>query len=291
MAGRQEQILISKKSIRKSTKPTMSEYREAVEGHYRSEADSQGLGPSSTMPDEIVREKEIAAIRALLRVFSAGKSLEALEIGCGNGHLLEILHKEFPSVVFSGIDYTDKMVELAKSRGMKKVKVSQGDVGRLAFERATFDVVISERVIINLLNADDQDRAFGEVARVLKPGGWCICIEAFQTPLANMNLARAELMLPEIKQPFHNRWFSDEEWARYLKDRFEIVSPSKIAKGELLAEPNFLSTHYFVTRVFHDLVRPDGGTLRNTHFGKFFSSVLPNHGDYAPVKLFLLRRI
>ena len=27
------------------------------------------------------------------------------------------------------------------------------------------------------------------------------------------------------------------------------------------------------------------------NFGKFFSAVLPVHGDYAPVKLHLLRRI
>ncbi len=270
----------------------MTSYREVVEGHYRTEADAQGLDPASTMPDEIVRGKEIEAIRGYLRVFSAGqRSIKALEIGCGNGHLLSLLHQEFPTISFSGIDYTARMVELAQSRRLPNVRIAQGDVAALAFATAEFDVVISERVIINLLDSADQDRAFGEVARVLKPGGYCICIEGFATPLGNVNAARAELGLAEIKQPYHNRWFSDDDWAGYLRHRFEIVNPAALARAEPLAEPNFLSTHYFITRVFHDLVRPDGGAVRNTHFGKFFSAVLPNHGDYAPVKLFLLRKM
>ena len=62
-------------------------------------------------------------------------------------------------------------------------------------------------------------------------------------------------------------------------------------EGSPAFEPNFLSTHYFVTRVVHDLLRPEGGAVRNTHFAKFLSSVLPNYGDYAPVNLHLLQRL
>lgn len=265
-------------------------YREVVKAHYRSEADTQGLSPSSTMPDHIVRDKEIEAIRAYLRVLFTGPAIRTLEIGCGNGYLLSVLHSDFPSNRFWGIDYNEEMVDLARSRQIPNVEILQDDVSRLSFDSASFDVVISERVIINLLDAADQDRAFSEVARVLAPRGWFICIEGFETPLGNVNQARAELMLPRIEQPNHNRWFSDEDWVSYTSGRFEIISPSSAANGEILAEPNFLSTHYFVTRVFHDLIRPEGGAIRNTHFGRFFSSVLPAHGDYAPVKLYLLRK-
>lgn len=270
----------------------METYQEVVKEHYRSEANNQGLHYTSTMPDEIVRSKEIEAIRAYLRLYSAiNPAAEVLEIGCGNGYLLDILHREFPKMSFSGMDYTHEMVELARSRQMKNVHLEQGNVCSLSYKSQRFDLIISERVIINLLDRNHQDRAFEETARILKPGGWFICIEGFATPLANLNAARAELGLAEIKQPFHNRWYTDQDWKQYLENRFEIIAPSSIAKTEPLAEPNFLSTHYFVTRVFHDLVKPEGGVVRNSLFGKFFSSVLPNHGDYAPVKLYLLRKI
>jgi ubiquinone/menaquinone biosynthesis C-methylase UbiE len=269
----------------------MTTYREVIKAHYESEADAQGLGSSSTMPDEIVRIRETDAIRASLRHIPVGKSINALEIGCGNGYLLEVIHAGFPSIRFWGIDYTQKMVELARSRRMERVGILRGDVCAMSFKDAVFDVVISERVIINLLDETDQELAFREVARVLKPGGWFICVEGFATPLANINEARAELMLPEIRQPHHNRWFTDEDWTRYLDNRFAVVSPLSIAEKDPPPEPNFLSTHYFVTRVVHDLLRPEGGAIRNTHFAEFLSSVLPNHGDYAPVKLYLLRRL
>jgi len=242
------------------------------------------------MADEIVRTKEIDGIRACFAEVSTRQSnLSALEIGCGNGYLLSLLRPEFPQIHFTGIDYTEKMVDLAKSRNLADVDVSRGDVTNLKFPNARFDVVISERVIINLLDRADQDRAFAEVARVLKPDGWFLCIEAFTTPLANINAARTELQMPEIRPPHHNRWFSDEEWNAFTASRFEIVSPSAVSAK--LPEPNFLSTHYFATRVFHDLLRPEGGAIRNTHFGRFFSATLPNYGDYAPVKFYILRRL
>jgi len=264
--------------------------RDVVEAHYRAEADTQGLSPSSTMPDNIVRNKEIEAVRAYLRVLSPDPSVRTLEIGCGNGLLLSVLHDDHPSNRYWGIDSTPEMVELARSRRIPNVEILRDDVSSLSFDDASFDIVVSERVIINLLDAEDQDRAFAEVARVLAPGGWFICIEGFQSPLANLNGARLELALPRIEPPYHNRWFSDDDWARYTRGRFEVICPSAIAQGEALAEPNFLSTHYFVTRVFHELIRPEGGEVRNTQFGRFFSSVLPVFGDYAPVKLFALRK-
>ena len=161
------------------------------------------------MPDEVVRRRETDAIQASLRQIVVGTSMDALEIGCGNGYLLDQIQRRFPGVRFWGIDYTQKMIKLALSRRMENVGLLQGDVRALSFRDASFDVVISERVIINLLDPADQELAFSEVARVLRPGGWFICVEGFATPLANINEARAELMLPEIRQPHHNRWFTD----------------------------------------------------------------------------------
>ena len=70
------------------------------------------------------------------------------------------------------LDYSEDMLAQARERFAKEeianVETVQGDVGNLPFEDGTFDIVLS----MNGFDAfPDKDRAFGEVLRVLKPGG------------------------------------------------------------------------------------------------------------------------
>ena len=71
-----------------------------------------------------------------------------------------------------GVDMTDEMLESARSSanlmGAFQVELRRGDLQDLPLERASVDVVISNGVL-NL--APDKRIAFGEIARVLKPGG------------------------------------------------------------------------------------------------------------------------
>ena len=54
---------------------------------------------------------------------------------------------------------------------------------------------------------------------------------------------------------------------------------------------NYLSTHYFVSRVVHELVRPRDGSIRNTEFVKFLDSALPPAiGDYAPLRFLVFKK-
>ncbi len=261
-------------------------YQERIEAYYREQAARDGLDAACTMPDEIVRAKELGAIRAHLdRVLAGASAPRILEIGCGNGLLLAELRGRYPGARLQGVDYVPEMVALARSRQLPGVEIGRGDVTGLGFADGSFDVVVSERVIINLLDREHQARAFAEVARVLAPGGHFLCIEAFAEPLRRLNEARAELALPEIPMPPVNRWFEDSDFEAFIAGRFETVEPPG------LPPPTFLSTHYFVTRVLHELVMPAGGKVRNTHFGAFFSAALPLVGDYGPVKLHLLRRL
>lgn len=261
----------------------MDDYRSATETYYRDQAKTCGLEGTSTMPDEVVRTRELQAIFACLdRIAEPEDSL--LEIGCGNGLLLANLAARYPGLRLTGIDYTPAMVDLARSRALPSARIERGDITNLQFSPDSFDLLVSERVIINVLSREDQAKAFAEASRILKPGGHFICIEGFVSPLRQLNEARREFCLPPIPMPTVNRWFEDEDFAEYIKDKFDVIRASD------LPPPNFLSSHYFMTRVFHDAIRPAEGKLRNTHFAKFFAEVLPPVGDYGPVKLFLLRR-
>lgn len=76
----------------------------------------------------------------------------------------------------TGIDFTDAMLEKANKNlqktGFKNIDFIKGDIEDMPLKDNCFDVVISN-CVLNLV--PDKQKAFGEIFRVLKPGGhFCI---------------------------------------------------------------------------------------------------------------------
>ena len=96
-----------------------------------------------------------------------------LDIGCGCGVdtliAARLVGRTGRSV---GLDATPEMLEWPRNAGAGKdgcaPEFVEGSVENLPFEDRSFDVVISNGAL-NL--ATDKSRAFGEIARVLEPGG------------------------------------------------------------------------------------------------------------------------
>jgi SAM-dependent methyltransferase len=277
----------------------VTRYEDEVKGYYEGQAERFGLSPESTLADQVIRAKEIEALLATVAAIASppgkqNRQPRILEIGCGNGTLLEQLWEAgYTEVV--GTDYLADFVTLASSRSLP-FEIRQADVRALPFGAGEFDVVLSERVVINLKDPAHQREAVQEIRRVLRPGGHVVLIEAFEDGWRNLNEARGELGLDPIPMPSQNRWFKPGELEEFAKDGF--VAVSEIA-GRPLPARNFLSTHYFVARVVHALLlelreaRSDGfkGPVRNTHFVRMLGSALPVAGNYAPLQYLCLRAI
>ena len=96
-----------------------------------------------------------------------------VDIGCGAGMDLLLAAKSAgPRGRAIGIDMTEAMTDKARASaraaGLDNVEVRLGDAMSLPLEDSSADVVISNGVL-NLTS--DKSVAFGEVFRVLKPGG------------------------------------------------------------------------------------------------------------------------
>jgi len=96
-----------------------------------------------------------------------------VDIGCGAGmDLLLAARAVGPSGRAIGIDMTDAMAERARAGaralGLDNVDVRLGDALSLPVDPESVDVVISNGVL-NL--TPDKNQSFGEVFRILKPGG------------------------------------------------------------------------------------------------------------------------
>jgi len=96
---------------------------------------------------------------------------QVLDVGSGPGHLAyEIARVIGPDGHIEGVDSAEGSVETGQRRcaGLENASFTLGDAYNLAYDDGTFDTVMSSQVFEYL---DDVPKAFGEILRVLKPGG------------------------------------------------------------------------------------------------------------------------
>ncbi len=268
---------------------TQRDYDRVIEEHYESVAERAGDSSSSTMADETIRERETNAIVSFLRMVQEqeGRPLRVGDVGCGNGYTLQVLREALPQNEYVGIELTDGLRKIAHDRfaGDDRVTIRGGDVRDPAFAgEKPFDVLISQRVLINLLNDKDQQDALANYVGAIRPGGYLFAIEAFQEPLETLNEARGELQLEPISPAHHNLYLS-----RGFFDQHKELEPVKDERWDV--EANDLSTHYFVSRVFFPWVTKDQPLKRNSQFMRFFTQALkPAIGDFSPLQILPFRK-
>jgi len=93
-----------------------------------------------------------------------------LDLGAGTGHGSRALKRRFPKATVVAVDIAPGMLQQAKqqSRWLRRFERLRADAYSLPFADGAFDLVFSS---LMLQWCDDLDAVFGEIARVLKPGG------------------------------------------------------------------------------------------------------------------------
>lgn len=96
-----------------------------------------------------------------------------LDLGSGGGiDVLLAARRVGPDGVAYGLDMTPEMLALARrnaaAAGVENARFLEGEIEAIPLPDATVDVVISN-CVVNL--SPEKQRVFGEIARVLRPGG------------------------------------------------------------------------------------------------------------------------
>lgn len=92
-----------------------------------------------------------------------------IDLCCGTGDLARIIKQLHPDTCVTGIDISEKMLQIAKSKSSKgKIQYLQGDVTNLPYQDNTFDIVTMGFGLRNIQNAE---KAVEEAYRILKPHG------------------------------------------------------------------------------------------------------------------------
>jgi ubiquinone/menaquinone biosynthesis C-methylase UbiE len=255
-----------------------NDYRKLVREHYRKEAETQGISATATMRDTITRKAEVGELLSYLR-----NGDRCLEVGCGNG-VASVEIAKMRKLKMTCIDFSSELIALAKKQHTKGIKgtieFKEQDILKLE-DKNRYDVVFTERCIINLLDWEDQKESLHRMARALKKGGRLILLEAYKDGNEELNRARAEIGLPEIPPAYHNL---------HLEKR-KVIECLAADKLSLIDENKFLSTYYFGTRVLYPALAKLGGkdVVYNSAFGNFFAH-LPPVGNYAHIQILAFKK-
>ena len=164
------------------------------------------LATSAAMLHSSRRGKLIERDRLLNRL-ELRADAEVLDLGCGRGLLLIGAAKRVPAGRAVGVDLWSQVDQSdnrrsatlanAEAEGVaERVEVVDGDMRALPFANASFDAVVSSLAIHNVPDAAGRERALGEIARVLRPGGRVAILDLRAT--ADYALALEDLGLVDV---------------------------------------------------------------------------------------------
>ena len=134
--------------------------------------DLNRLTPEDLAPIDEFHIRGRAATLELARAARVDSTKRVLDVGSGVGGTSRCLAREFGCRV-TGIDLTDEYCRaaamLSDRIGLAElVDYRQGDATNLPFPDASFDIVWTEHVAMNI---PDKPKLYREMYRVLKPGG------------------------------------------------------------------------------------------------------------------------
>lgn len=203
-----------------------------IQAHWNQRAT---LGATAGTQDLILKQLEQ---RAILEAMSTRDGAEVLEIGCGHGELARLIVAQHPGIDYLAVDSAGAMIVAAIQAGSypqrERLRFRCIDVADLP--AGPFDVVITERMLINLPTWELQQQAIAAIGERLRPGGLFLMCEHSQDGLDAINETRVALGLEPIVRPWHNRYI----------DTFE---PFTVRGLDLVDVQCFSAEYYFLSRI------------------------------------------
>jgi sarcosine/dimethylglycine N-methyltransferase len=195
---------------------------------------TQALGPSDLAMLEDFHSLGRLATVALIDLAQIGERDRVLDAGTGIGGTARLIAAERGAHV-TAVDLTPEYCEVASwlndAVGLgNKIDVRTADVTELPFDAASFDVLVSQHVQMNIA---DKPRLYAEARRVLVPGGRLALWDATAGPGGPVHLP-----VPWATSP----------------EQSHLVTPDRLA--ELLREAGFATTHW------NDLTEPAANAMR-----------------------------
>ena len=112
-------------------------------------------------------------LRAVEKASLPGDAM-VLDLACGTGDFSRLVAQRLPRATVVGMDLTEPMLRLARSRGLSETVC--GNAAALPFADGSFDCVF---IGYGLRNFPDLSAAVSEIVRVTRPGGLMVSLDFF----------------------------------------------------------------------------------------------------------------
>ena len=143
-----------------------------------------------------------------------------IDLCCGTGDLSIIIKQIEPQADVTGIDFSDKMLEVAKQKS-QNIQYLQGDVTALPYPDNTFDCTVMGFGLRNIQNAE---KAVEEAYRILKPGG---CFMHLDFGKKNLISKVFDITIPVLAKLFTENYSA---YAYLIKSKQIFPEPEDLIK-------------------------------------------------------------
>jgi SAM-dependent methyltransferase len=186
-----------------------------------------------SMYDKHLLNAEIELIKR--RITPHAKILDA---GCGEGEGT-LVYSAIPGVVVHAVDFSKTRLDKAAKalRGRTNVSLQQVDFLGPYLLSNDYDIVISQRFMINLMEWSLQQKVLLDLMAMLKAGGRLLMLEGSKQGMDSLNEFRAAFGLNPIPPKWHNLFFDDEVLIRFMQQQ-----------AYNLLEEDGLGTYFLLTR-------------------------------------------
>jgi len=186
-----------------------------------------------SMYDKHLLNAEIELVKQ--RIFPNTKLLEA---GCGEGECT-LVYSGIAGVLIHAADFSETRLRKAAERLRGRGNVVLKKIDFLAEYRLDedYDIIVSQRFLINLMEWRLQCKVLLELGARLKRGGRFILLEGSKQGVESLNEFRTAWGLAPIPVKWHNLFFADHELVEFMQQA-----------GFRLSEHCGLGTYFLLTR-------------------------------------------
>ena len=186
-----------------------------------------------SMYDKNLLNAEIELIRRRIPI-----NAKVLDAGCGEGEGA-VVYSSLPGVAVHAVDFSETRLLKAKQKlgGRENVTLYHVDfLGSYELDD-DYDTVISQRLLINLLEWQLQKNVLLDLMSLLKTGGKLLMLEGSQQGMDSLNEFRAAWKMPPIPVRWHNLFLNDDVLCEFMRGH-----------GYSLLEQVGLGTYFLLTR-------------------------------------------
>ncbi len=156
--------------------------------------------------NQLLKSWFMKALKKTINLIKIKENSKILDIGCGTGNLLKILEDENKNLEIYGIDISEKMLEIAKTK-LKISKLSIQSAENIDFKDNSFDLVFSTEAFHHY---SDYNLIMNNIKRVLKKHGRLIVMDVDFGFFLNA--------IFHIIEPGNNKMHSPLEFKRLFKE-------------------------------------------------------------------------